>query len=244
MRSYFLPILAAVGSFLSGASAKSVFAHVLVGNTAAHTVDTWTKDINLAKSSGIDAFVLNVASTDSNTSPQVANAFSAAEKASFKLFFSFDYAASAWSASAVSTYLNKYKSSSAYFLYKGEPFVSTFEGVNNIDDWAPSGAIRSAVGNVYFVPDYSSLGPSGISSHLNNIQGAFNWGMWPDGASNMTTTLDLSWKKAVSGKSFMMGVAPWFFHSSSGGKDWVWRGDSLWADRWAQTLEVQPDFVE
>lgn len=41
-----------------------------------------------------------------------------------------------------------------------------------------------------------------------------------------------------------MGVSPWFFHSTSGGEDWVWRGDTLWPDRWAETLTVQPDFVE
>jgi len=42
----------------------------------------------------------------------------------------------------------------------------------------------------------------------------------------------------------MMGVSPWFFHSASGGQDWVWNGDTLWPDRWAETLSVQPDFVE
>jgi glucan endo-1,3-alpha-glucosidase len=55
---------------------------------------------------------------------------------------------------------------------------------------------------------------------------------------------DNAWKSAVGGRTYMMGISPWFFHSASGGKNWVWRGDNLWADRWAQTLEVQPDFVQ
>lgn len=231
---------------LSRATAKSVFAHVVVGNTASHTQDTWTNDILLAKNSGIDAFALNVAFTDPNTAGQVALAFAAAENAggTFKLFFSFDYAASSWASGDVVSYLQKYEGSSAYFKYDNKLFVSTFEGVNNIGDWAPGGAIRGAVGGVYFVPDYASLGPGGIGGSLNNIDGAFNWGMWPDGPSNSSTSLDLAWKSAIGSKSFMMGVSPWFFHSASGGKDWVWRGDSLWADRWAQTLEVDPEFVE
>jgi hypothetical protein len=31
--------------------------------------------------------------------------------------------------------IQKYGSSSAYFQYKGQPFVSTFEGPGNEDDW-------------------------------------------------------------------------------------------------------------
>jgi glucan endo-1,3-alpha-glucosidase len=230
---------------------KYAFAHVVVGNTAAHTEATWANDIALAQAAGIDAFALNMGYPDSNIPAQIANAFAAAEAAggSFKLFFSFDYlgGGEVWPATgsnSVVSYLQEYVGTNSYFLYDGLPFVSTFEGTGNIADWAPGGAIRS-VQDVYFVPDWSSLGPSGIAPYLNNIQGAFNWGMWPDGASNITTTLDMEWQNALgSGKSFMMGVSPWFFHSASGGTDWVWRGDSTWAERWAQTLTVAPEFVE
>lgn len=40
--------------------AQSVFAHVIVGNNGAYTQEDWTKDIILASSFGIDAFVLNI----------------------------------------------------------------------------------------------------------------------------------------------------------------------------------------
>lgn len=75
------------------AAQKNVFAHVVVGNTAAHTVETWARDIKLASGAGVDAFVLNIAYPDTNTPQQVSNAFQAAEEAGskFKLFFSFDY---------------------------------------------------------------------------------------------------------------------------------------------------------
>jgi len=237
--------------FLSVASAKNVFAHVVVGNTAAHTKDTWTTDISLAKSSGIDAFVLNIAYPDGNIPSQVANAFAAAEAAGsgFKLFFAFDYLGGGlpWPAAgdnSVSSYLNQYKSSPAYFKYKEVPMASTFEGVNNIGDWNFGGPIRNSAGDVFFVPDWTSLGPGGIGSHLNTIQGAFSWDMWPNGPRNMTTDADKAWKGALGAKPFMMGVSPWFFNSATGGRDWVWRGDDLWADRWAQTLEVNPEFVQ
>ena len=42
------------------ATAQSVFAHVIVGNNGAYTIENWTNDIVLASSFGIDAFVLNI----------------------------------------------------------------------------------------------------------------------------------------------------------------------------------------
>jgi hypothetical protein len=243
--------IVACALFAQHVQAKYVFAHVVVGNTAAHTQSTWEDDITLAKNAGIDAFALNGGYPDSNIPTQVANAFAAAEAlgSGFKLFFSFDYLGGGlpWPATgdnSVASYLNQYKGSAAYFNYEGAPFASTFEGTGNIGDWAQGGAIRSAVGDVYFVPDWTSLGTGGIGSSLSNIEGFFSWDMWPNGASNKTDDSDMAWKAATPGKTFMMGVSPWFFHSASGGKDWVWRGDDLWADRWAQTLSVNPDFVE
>jgi glucan endo-1,3-alpha-glucosidase len=248
--------LAVANSLLPTISAHSVFAHVVVGNTASHNTTTWASDISLAKASGIDAFALNIAYPDSNTPIQVANAFEAAEAAggSFKLFFSFDYlgggqpwpggSGAADPPNSVVSYLLKYKGSSAYFNYQNAPFASTFEGHSNAEDWAPGRTIRSAVGNVYFVPNYNSLGQSGITAQLNNIQGFFSWDMWPNGAQNETDAIDKSWQQATPGKTYMMGVSPWFFRSASGGTDWVWRGDDLWANRWAQTLDVKPEFVE
>ena len=214
---------------------KYVFAHVVVGDTAAHAQDTWATDITLAANAAIDAFILNIGYGDPNVPTQVANAFAAAEAAgsSFKLAFSFDYLGGpggAWPATgdgSVAAYLTQYKSSPAYFQYGGGPFVSTFEGTENVGDWTQGGSIRSAVGSVYFVPSWTSLGPSGITADLDSIEGFFSWDMWPNGATNSSDSSDLSWQAATPGKSYMMGVSPWFFHSASGGTDWVWRGDDL-----------------
>jgi len=247
--SLFFSFFAALQLLVSTVSAKSVFAHMVVGNTAAHTQDTWLTDISLAKAVGIDAFVLNIAYPDPNIPIQVANAFAAAELAGsgFKLFLAFDYLGGGqpWPSTgelSVASYLNKYKTSPAYFNVDGAPFVSTFEGVTAIKEWAPGGSVRTAVGNVFFVPDWTSLGPGGIGASLANIEGAFSWDMWPNGSTNMTTEKDKAWKAAIGKKVYMMGVSPWFFHSPP--KAWVWRGDDLWADRWAQVLEVQPEYVQ
>ena len=120
---------------------KSVFAYVVVGNTAAHEISTWAQDISLAAAAGINAFALNIAYPDPNTFTQVSKAFTAAKTSNspFKLFFSFDYlgGGTPWPAAgeySVISYLNQYKDSKSYFWYKGKPFVSTFEGANNMQD--------------------------------------------------------------------------------------------------------------
>ncbi|KAH8689532.1 putative glucan endo-1,3-alpha-glucosidase agn1 precursor [Talaromyces proteolyticus] len=244
---------AAAALYSSGVSAqKLVFAHVVVGDTASHNQSTWENDIKLASAAAIDAFALNGGYPDSNIPIQVANAFAACEALDngFKLFFSFDYLGGGqpWPATgdnSVASYLANYTKSSCYQNYNNLPFVSTFEGTKNIDDWAPGGSIRSAAGDVYFVPDWTSLGTSGITAHLDNIEGFFSWNMWPDGANNLTDDGDKAWQSAIGSKSYMMGVSPWFFHSgSSSGTNWVWRGDDLWADRWQEVFDVDPQFVE
>ncbi|EHK98101.1 putative Glucan endo-1,3-alpha-glucosidase agn1 [Glarea lozoyensis 74030] len=240
---YIFSIALALATLPAAINAKSVFAHIVMGNTAAHDVTLWTKDITLAKEAGIDAFVLNMGFGDSNIPPQVANAFSAAEAAG---------GGKPWPAGpsgefsqSVMGILEKYKESPAYFKVENKPFVSTFQGIDNMGDWAPGGTIRSAVGDVFFVPNWDGTGLEKVQAAKDSIEGFFPWGMWPTGASNMTTDNDLHWKNGLEGKSFMMGVSPWFFHSGAGDlKPWVWRGDDLWADRWAQTLEVNPDFVQ
>jgi glucan endo-1,3-alpha-glucosidase len=249
LHTFFLAA-SALYTFVTAQEPKYVFAHMVVGDTAAHDVTTWGIDISLAQAAAIDAFALNIAYGDPNVPTQVANAFSAAAANgyTFKLFFSFDYLGGTgpWPAEDVASYLNEYKSHPAYFLYTGIPFVGTFEGPDNAGDWAPGGTIRSSVGDLYFVPTWTSIGATGVAGYADSIQGAFPWAMWPVGANNMTDGNDLYWQATLPGKTYMMGVSPWFFHSTTygGSVPWVERGDDLWATRWAETLDVNPDFVE
>lgn len=43
----------------------------------------------------------------------------------------------------------------------------------------------------------------------------------------------------------MMPVSPWFFTNLPGyNKNWLWRGDDLWYDRWQEVWYLQPEFIE
>src|SRR5437667_8662823 len=50
---------------------------------------------------------------------------------------------------------------------------------------------------------------------------------------------------ALGGKPYMMAISPWFYADlPRWGKNWLWRGDDLWYDRWQQAIELQPALVE
>ncbi|RDI77010.1 hypothetical protein Vi05172_g12992 [Venturia inaequalis] len=255
--SLFLSILALAMCSVAQGAPKSVFAHVIVGTWQDFTPDLWVKHMTLARDAGIDGFVLNTAP---NTEPgsacfsgrikqQIGYAFDATQqlsgKSTFKLFIAFDYLGGGkpWDASSVKQVLTTYANHPGYFRYNNKAYVSTFEGTANINDWP---GIKSAItGGVFFVPDWTSLGPAGFASHLDVIDGAFSWDMWPNGAQDMTTDSDTAWKKALGKKHYMMGISPWFYTKMPAyNKAWVWRGDDMWHSRWDQISQVQPDLVQ
>lgn len=53
----------------------------------------------------------------------------------------------------------------------------------------------------------------------------------------------MAWKAAVGSKAYMMPVSPWFY-TNLPDKNYLWRGDDLWHNRWQQVSKVQPDYVE
>jgi hypothetical protein len=193
---------------------------------------------------GIDGFALNFAG-DSYTSTQLNYAYQAAAAVGFKLFLSFDYAANngnpsfpQFTAGNVINWINTYKDEEAQFLYNGQPLVSTFEGVANAGDW-PS--IISATG-CFFAPDWTSA--KGTPSTFDVVDGALSWDVWPNGPTGIWPGIDTDWIDILGpNKAYMMGVAPWFY-TNLPGKNWLWRGDNLWHDRWQQVIETQPELVE
>ena len=83
---------------------------------------------------------------------------------------------------------------------------------------------------IYFVPGWTSKGP-GWRQDL--IDGAFSWNVWPDGPNNMTTAPDQQWQAALkpAGKSYMMGVSPWFYTNLPGwGKAWTCKYIERWKE--------------
>lgn len=85
------------------------------------------------------------------------------------LFISFDMAASEWSVQQVVDLINTHKNSPAQMKVDGKAFVSTFEGPGWAGNW---NAVRQQTGNIFLVPDWSSLGPHGVGEKLGGIDGA------------------------------------------------------------------------
>lgn len=72
-----------------------------------------------------------------------------------------------------------------------------------------------------------------------------SWDAWPLGAQNKHEKPDRAWLLGMGDKAYMMGVSPWFYTSLPRyQKNWVWRGDDLWYDRWQQVMALQPKFVQ
>jgi hypothetical protein len=240
---YLLLLVMTVTSVVAGSQPKWVFAHFIAGVASGMTDADWTSDIQAAKDAHIDGFALNIATQDSYTDAVLEKAYTAAAAVgNFSLFLSFDYASGGpWPMDRVITTVNTYKNKPAQFYYQGKPLVSTFEGTSNVNDWA---SIKAATG-CFFIPSWTSLGPTGFAADLDKVDGGFSWDAWPVGAEGKTTDNDQAWIKALAGKPYMMPVAPWFYTNlPQWDKNWLWRGDDLWFDRWQQVIELQPDFVE
>jgi hypothetical protein len=185
-----------------------------------------------------------MAYNDPVNSAAVAAAFAAADRTGFNLFFSFDYAGNGpWPMDQVISYISTYGSHGAYFRYNGKPFVSTFEGPGSATDWIQ---IKQQTG-CFFMPDWSSLGAKVAMEQANGVvDGLFSWDAWPWGPDDMNTYGDASYDQYLGGKPYMMPVSPWFYTNLPGydGKNWLWRGDHIWPDRWIQAMWWQPEFIE
>ncbi|KAI0395547.1 glycoside hydrolase family 71 protein [Xylariaceae sp. FL0594] len=241
MHIYTLASLAALCARV--AAVNEVFAHYIVGLTYGQTRDEWQLDISQAKGAGIDGFALNIGSQDSQNHDQLEMAYEVAADNDFLLFLSFDMAASQWDAGSIANNITAYKDLPAQFKIDGRPVVSTFEGPSQAGDWA---GIRGAVGGgIYLIPDWASLGAQGVGSKLDLIDGAFNWGAWPEAnQDSMSTGNDVAYKSVLQGKPYMMGVSPWFYTYFPGAKTWYSSSESLWFDRWQQVLDIKPELIE
>ncbi|KAI8165718.1 hypothetical protein K4K54_008207 [Colletotrichum sp. SAR 10_86] len=238
-----LHLLASLLAWTRLAQSQAVFAHFMVTNSANYTADDWIDDMSKAKAAHIDAFALNMAYGDPTNEKSLAAAFQHASSVGFQLFFSFDYAGNGpWPKGVVQSLISQYASSGQYFHYQGKPFVSTFEGPDNAEDWID---IKSATG-CFFIPDWSSLGAKPAMAKANGVaDGLFSWAAWPWGDQNMDTYVDASYSQYLGGKPYMMAASPWFYTNLPGyNKNWMWRGDDLWFDRWQQILWWRPEFVQ
>ncbi|KAI9154906.1 Glucan endo-1,3-alpha-glucosidase agn1 [Paramyrothecium foliicola] len=213
-----------------------------VSNAVNYTQADWANEIKLAQEAHIDAFALNMA-YNQGEAPQLKDAFAAASGTGFQLFFSFDYAGNGpWPKEDVVRLLGQYGTHGSHYQYQGRPFVSTFEGPEQAKDWID---IKSRT-SCFFVPDWSSLGAKAAMEQADGVaDGLFSWAACPWGNRDMDTYVDASYAQYLNGKPYMMPVSPWFYTNLPGfDKNWLWRGDDLWFDRWQEVLYVQPEWVE
>ena len=157
------------------------------------------------------------------------------------MFLSFDYPAQgAWDQNAAITTIKRYSSYPSQFKWESKPLVSTFEGANNAGDW---GYIKSQT-DCFFMPEFSSQGAIGAAAKPN-VDGLLSWNAWPNGANDMTIGDDKAYLTALGDRPYMMPVSPWFYTNLPvWSKNWLWRGDDLWHQRWEQVLDIMPTFVE
>ncbi len=150
---------------------RLVFAHYMVGVTSGQGLEKWQADMAAAKAAGIDGFALNAGAGDAYNDEQLPLAYQAAAgvEGGFRLFISFDQAASTWDVAGIAARVNQFKEDPAQHKIGGLPLVSTFEGPAFAENWA---AARDATGGLYLVPDWSSLGPDGVAGKLDVIDGA------------------------------------------------------------------------
>ncbi|KAL7420747.1 hypothetical protein Q5752_004699 [Cryptotrichosporon argae] len=231
----------------SSSSDKYVFAHFMVGIVSSYTQAAWEADMTLAASKGIDGFALNIG-VDSYTSQQLSYAYAAAAAVGFKCFISFDFN---WyttsNTSGVIDMLSQFVTESAQFTVDGAAYVSTFIGDGF--DWA---TVQAGVGTqLYVVPDWDASADYAADAAL---AGLFSWDAWPNSDNapinaSMTTANDETYIAALGGKPYMAPISPWFFThfgADSYDKNWLFKSETLWKDRWDQILSMSADlqFVE
>ncbi|OHW95291.1 alpha-glucanase [Colletotrichum incanum] len=179
----------------------------MVGNTENYVMSDFEYDIAQAQQAHIDGFALNMAYGEVTNVRSVDMMFEAAQKAGFKLIFSFDYAGQGpWPQQDVIDMLNIYVDSPAYFRHStGQPLVSTFEGPKQSEDWVD---IKKQT-NAFFMPSWSSLGAK-RAMKKGVADGLFSWGAWPEGPNAISEEVDASYVdflgKDASGnkRSYMM----------------------------------------
>ncbi|KAJ0295652.1 hypothetical protein Brms1b_013763 [Colletotrichum noveboracense] len=180
---------------------------------------------------------------DAVNEPSLERAFSVAKAEGFKLLFSFDYVGRGpWPKNIVIGYLKKFGSTAEYFKHgDGKPLVSTFEGPGHAKDWID---IKKQVG-CFLIPDWSSKGAEPAMALGDGVaDGLFNWAAWPWGPQDIDTYIDALYIGCLVKKPYMMPVSPWFYANVPGyNKNWLWRGDDIWHDRWTQVIYNLPEWV-
>jgi len=215
-----------------------------LANSENFTDATWQNNYKLAAEASIDGFALNIGHSDPRYETLIASAFRNAAISKFPVFLNFDYAAGGvWPIENIVLLIKQYRDHQYYYKYQSKPLVATFEGYDRASDWP---TIKAQAGSIFFMPQWSSVPPYAQIS-IAGIDGLTSWDAWPAGNNKMYSQNDATYMGALKtvNKPYMMPVSPWFFtRMPNYDKNWAWKGDSLWYDRWTQVLHKQPEFVQ
>ncbi|KAF1984391.1 glycoside hydrolase family 71 protein [Aulographum hederae CBS 113979] len=214
----------------------------------------YSKDMQLAKSAGIDAFALNYGgwSTDWDQQDQYQKEFyQAAAAAGMKVFMSIDVTATDTSGKVIdgpkaASIINNYINHEAQFKVGGKAFVSSFQVDNPSWDWK-NDVLSKLSADYTFVPGTLSDAGDQVFTQDIGADGYFTW-LHPDVDANQEFSTDKGMAGArdqSSGKKWMAALAPWFFKRFDGTFNWAHaQDDKVFVTRAKNLLELKPDYIE
>jgi len=244
------------------ASPRLVWCHYMLWVPGvSDTQDGFVREMQLAKSYGIDGFAFNTAQWNSVdwAKTRMSLVAKAAEQTGFKFFMSADVTVEfIGSPNGIVDMIASLAGSSAYYKVDGKAFLSTFVGQSVGWNWQDS-VLNPLAGRgipIYFVPFFDG-DPQGVLNRFNFAQGFFHWSAWPYNNGNLQVvdpSLDKNWRSVTgsNGKVFMAPVSPWFAKHYCGlpadaKPNWVfgnYKGPGLWIEHWQQLISIGPDYIE
>jgi len=233
-------------------SGKLVFAHYMMGFAYGSDENFFQGTIALAQSIGIDAFAVNVGN-DPTHQINFQKFLNAANAKNFKLFISLDTDAIP-DINMLSSWVNNFVDNPAYFRYNNRPFVSTFGGDGRGSSfWTNWKNNNVGSKNIYFCPNFFGDDLAANYDKFPSIDCLFSWDAWQKDISNARDVPAIQ-KAHSQGKTYMAGVAPWFYchlpQQEYGVKNWFWPSgpdngaDNIWSIRWRQAIASGADFAE
>jgi glucan endo-1,3-alpha-glucosidase len=268
---WLLPAMLLLISSTSRGQQKLVFAHYMVCNRTYDkgTVRGYKRDMEDARSMGVDGFALNIGGWDANYQQNVKNLFQAAQELGncFQLFFSPDQCCGL-SNDQILKIINTYINHPNYFYYNTRPFLSAWTGggipaksnwINNILK-----PLRDKGYNIYFVPfmftkEYAETpGYDLVLSNYNLwwkdfLNGYFFFG--PAGLPSYAAIRSTLHSGEAFSKvfhdhhlTFMASVSPMYWGSkqkNAGRRYFEYKGGEGIAEQWKSIIELQkPEWVE
>lgn len=227
-------------------SGPLVFAHYMLVEQPPN--GDYTKDINLAKGAGIDAFALNYGGWNANfdqLSGYLSKFYAQAASLDFKVFLSIDTTSVSSSSMVVDLY-NTYSTHSAQLLVDGKPMLSTFQNADPAWNWQTDVLAHLSPAPLFIPGTMSTTAESAYSESSAYADGLFSWiHTFLTTSEESDVDAQFAAKRTAANKKWMASVAPWFFKRFNADMNWSQKqDDGIWIHKWLHLLKLQPDFVE